>query len=101
MSYAQEKLYEAMLCLISDGPLRKRLAGAALYVIRLMPAHFANSEHLKAWQQIRDDLTWVEAGPGDEGNIDATIKRMIDDDVRNAATAIFSLYHNLSGGWRD
>ena len=40
MSYAQEKLYEAVLCLISEGPLRRRLAAAALYIIRLMPAHF-------------------------------------------------------------
>jgi hypothetical protein len=101
MSYAQEKLYEATLCLISDGPLRKRLAAAALYIIRLMPVHFANSEHLKAWQRIYDDIAWVEAGPGDDGNIDATIKRMIDDDVRSVADAIFALYHNVSGGWRD
>jgi hypothetical protein len=65
-----------------------------------MPVHFANSEHLKAWQRIYDDLTWVEAGPGDEGNIDATIKRMIDGDARNVADAILALFHDLSAGSR-
>jgi hypothetical protein len=101
MSYAQEKLYEAVLCLISEGPLRKRLAAAAIYIIRLMPGHFSNSKHLKAWEQVRDDLTWVVAETGDDGKIDATIKRMIDEDARKAAEAILSLYHNVSGGWRD
>jgi hypothetical protein len=71
MSYAQEKFYQALTCLISEGPLRKRLAFAARYLIRLTPQHFANSEHLKAWEKIRDDLTWIEAGPGDDGIIDA------------------------------
>ncbi len=101
MSYAQEKLYQAMQCLTSEGPLRDRLAFAAIYIDRLLPEDLADTPYLSAWQQIREDLTWVEAGPGDLGNIDATIKRMIDEDVGKVAEAILSLYHNLARGWRD
>jgi hypothetical protein len=101
-SYAQEKLYVAMLCLIADRPLRKRLADAAVSsLIRLMPAHFSNDEHLKAWQQIMDDLTWAPPDSSDDGSIEATIRRMLDEDARKVAEAILSLYHKLSGGWRD
>ena len=100
MSYAQEKFYQALTCLISEGPLRKRLAYAAQYLIRLTPQHFANSDHLKAWERIRDKLTWVDAGRRDDGNIDATTKRMIDEDAKRIAMKILDLYQELSGGWQ-
>jgi hypothetical protein len=100
--YAQEKLYVAMLCLISEGPLRKRLADATVSALmRLRPEHFSNDEHLKAWQQIMEDLTWAPKDSSDDGKIEATIRRMLDEDARKVAEAILSLYHKVLGGWRD
>src|SRR5438045_507217 len=101
MSYDQEKLYMAMLCLIRDGPLRERLADAAVSALmRLKPEDFSNDEHLKAWQQIMDDLTWAPSA-NDDGRIAATIRCMLDEDARKVAEAILSLYHNVLGGWRS
>lgn len=102
MSYPQEKFYQAMLCLVSDGPLRQRLAGAAMYLRRLgWPEDFHGDEEAKRrWEQIIHDLTHVEAGPGDDGNIDATTKRLTDDEAKRIAGEILSVYHDLCGGWQ-
>jgi hypothetical protein len=98
--YAQEKLFVAMLSLISEGPLRKRLADAAeSSLTRLRPVHFSNDEHLKAWQQIMDDLTWAPKDSSEGGRVEATIRRMLDEDAQKVAKEILSLYHKLLGGW--
>jgi hypothetical protein len=95
--YAKEKLFVAMLCLISEGPLRIRLADAAESSLsRLMPVHFSNDEHLKAWQRIMDDLTWAPKDSIDDGRVRATIRSMLDEDVQKVAEAILSLYHKLA-----
>jgi hypothetical protein len=82
--------------------LRKRLTVAAQYLVHLTPKAFTGSDkkHLKAWEQIMEDLTWAEADHRGEGNIHATIRRMLDDDARRVAMDILSLFLDLSGGWR-
>jgi hypothetical protein len=100
MSYAEEKFYQALTCLISEGPLRGRLAYAAQYLVRLQPAHFKDAEHLKAWERIKEDLTWAEADHRGEGKISATTKRMIDHDAHRVATKILHLFQKLSSGKR-
>jgi hypothetical protein len=47
-----------------------------------------------------EDLTWAEADQHGEGKIQATIKRMIDDDARRVARDILDLFLKLSGGSR-
>jgi hypothetical protein len=102
MSYAQKKVYEAVVCLVSEGPLRERLTGAAQYLAHLTPKDFAGSDkkHLKAWEQIMEELTWAEVDHRGEGKIHATIKRMIDVDASRVAMDILGLFLNLSGGLR-
>jgi hypothetical protein len=80
--YAQEKLFAAMLCLISEGALRKRLANAAESLNRLKPVHFSNDEHLKAWRRIMDDLTWAPKDSSDqpEGQAESTVSPAIPQD---------------------
>jgi hypothetical protein len=102
MSYAQKKVYEAVYCLVSEGPLRKRLTGAAQYLSHLTPKNFTGSDkkHLKAWEQIMEDLTWADADHTDEGAIHATIRRMLDVDASRVAKDILGLFLDLSGGLR-
>lgn len=100
MSYAQKKLFEAVYCLVSEGPLRKRLAGAGNYIVQLQPQNFTNSEHLKAWERIRESLTWVPGDYEGEGQIKSTTRRMIDKDASQAAEDILALFLKLSGGWQ-
>jgi hypothetical protein len=65
MSYAQQKFYEAVVCLVSDRPLRDRLAAAAQYLVVLTPKAFTGSDkkHLKAWKQIMEDPAVPETVP--------------------------------------
>ena len=58
MSYPHQKVYEGVVCLVSEGPLRKRLAFAGQYLVTLQPTHFngKDAEHLEAWERINDDL---------------------------------------------
>jgi hypothetical protein len=100
MSYAQEKLFQALTCLVSEGPLQKRLAAAAMYLIRIQPNQFENKEHLEAWERIKDDLTWVEPDYRGEGKIISTTKRMIEQDADRCARQILELFVSLSGGLR-
>ena len=100
-NYAQEKFYEAMLSLIGEGALRRRLYGAALYLQRLQDKDFQRSPELKQkWQEIMRDLRHVEAGPGDDGDYNATLNRMTDEDASRVAENILSTFFGLTGGWR-
>ena len=98
MSYVQEKLYEATSCLVTEGPLRKRLADAATILFRLEADDFPDGDNAKAFERIYHDLTHVEAVPGDEGNTDATTKRLSDEDARRIAIGILGLYHRSMRG---
>jgi hypothetical protein len=102
MSYAQQKVYEAVVCLVSDRPLRDRLAAAAQYLVVLTPKAFTGSDkkHLKAWEEIMEDLTWADADHRGEGKIHASIRRMLDDDARRVARDILDLFLKLSSGLR-
>ena len=94
MSYAQQKFYEALACLVSEGPLRKRLASAGQYLVTLQPLHFKGEdvEHLKVWERIKDDLTWADPDHHGEGKIEATTKRMIERDAEQSARDILDLF---------
>jgi hypothetical protein len=100
--YAEEKLYEAVHCLVTGpGPLRERLAAAAIYLIRLTAKNFPDRATAKVFEGIREDLTIFEAGPGDDGAIDATTKRLTDYDADRIANRIFELYEKIKDMNRD
>jgi hypothetical protein len=100
MGNAQQNFYEALSCLVSEGPLPRRLASAAQYLTRLMPDQFTKSEDRKAWERIRDDLAWVEARHRGEGSIGATTRQMTPYDAERSAREILDLFVKLSGGLR-
>jgi hypothetical protein len=94
--YAEEKLYDAVHCLVTGpGPLRERLAAAAIHLIRLTAKNFPDRATAKVFEGIREDLTIIEAGPGDDGTIDATTKRLTDYDADRIASRIFELYGQI------
>ena len=96
--YAEEKLYQAMHCLVTGiGMLNQRLAGAADYLTRLDQKHFPDLPTSRKWQDIVEDLTVYDPGLGDEGKIDATTKRLSEYDMDRIANRILELYENIKG----
>lgn len=100
--YAEEKLFQAMNSLVtSDAMLRKRLAAAALQLMPLNTTFFPDRDTAIAFEGIREDLTIMDAGPGDSGKIDATTKRLSDYDADRIAMRIFDLYLKIKDMNRD
>jgi hypothetical protein len=96
IEYAQEKLMVAVGVLATGtGRLQERLADAALSaLIRLKPDDFPEGDLRRKFSGIIDDLTYAPA-QGEEGRIAATLKLTNDDDAREIAKRIVSLYHAI------
>jgi hypothetical protein len=93
MSYLRDRvLFSAVDSLATDAPLRKRLANIGAYIGPRIICEYENEPILlKALRAIYGRLSHVEAGPGDEDNIDATTKRLSDEEARWIAHDIVSL----------
>jgi hypothetical protein len=78
--------------LTGEGLLRDRLAGVASYMAPRVLGRFDDEPILKEQMlDIYNRLSYVEAGPGDDGKIDATVKRLTDQEARSIADDIVSL----------
>ena len=98
MSYQQQVLLLRMVqALVTEAPLRERLRDAAIYVAPRMSEKFKDDSKLR---EIYHRLSHVEAGPDDDGTIDATIKRLTDEEANKLASDIVSLFFEACGGWR-
>jgi hypothetical protein len=85
-------LHDMLNGLVGDQPLRKRLADAAGYLIPRVYNKFEDDPVLKGkLLAIAERLTKAKAGPGDDGNIDATCKRLTDQEARSIAEAIVGI----------
>jgi hypothetical protein len=63
--------------LTGEGLLRDRLAGVASYMAPRVLGRFDDEPILKEQMlDIYNRLSYVEAGPGDDGKINATVKRL-------------------------
>jgi hypothetical protein len=62
---------------------------------------FPDRTTAKVFEGIREDLTIIDAGPGDDGSIDATTKRLSDYDADRIAMRIFDLYRKIKDMNRD
>jgi hypothetical protein len=77
---------------VADRPLRHRLASVANYMAPRVFNKFEDDLVLK--EQMLDIFNWlsyVQAGPDDDGNIDATVKRLTDEEACSIANDIVSL----------
>ena len=92
-NYAWEKLYSALLTLISEGSLKDRLASAYISaLIRLEPSDLPQDMR-EEFQILSQNLTKVEP-EGDEGKVMATIKSMTDLEAIQSAEKILELYEH-------
>jgi len=90
-NYAWEKLFSALLILISEGSLKERLASAYMdALIRLEPSDLPKDMR-KEFQILSENLTKAEP-EGDEGKVIATINSMSDLEVVQLAEKILDLY---------
>ena len=85
--YACRKLYEALDCLVADGPIEDRLRGAALHVVNI------NSEELP------------EETQRDFAELKQKLSMVLGDFLSNEesiriARNLLSLYRNMSGAPR-
>lgn len=95
--YAREKFWQAVDCLATSArPIQKRLVSAAQSMIALKPEDFPDhlrEEFVAMWQE----LTKHKA-EGDEGTIEATMRRVTDAEAEKIADRILHIYTELHGG---
>lgn len=91
-SYVHEKLYLAVLSLVTDRPLRQRLEDAAMYVTRLQADDFPDADTARRWRELYEDLTWLEPQDPRDGSIRATTRNLIEYDADKLAERIVSLF---------
>jgi hypothetical protein len=85
--YACRKLYEALDCLVADGPIRDRLRGAALHLVNI------NSEELpeetqRDFNEVKQQLSMALADS------------LSHEESIRIARKLLSLYRNMSGAPR-
>ena len=85
--YACRKLYEALDCLVADGPIQDRLRGAALHLVNI------NSEELpeetqRDFNEVKQELSIVLADS------------LSNEESIRIARKLLSLYRNMSGAPR-
>jgi cytochrome c553 len=78
-------LREALFFLVQDAPIKFRLALVANYLNQRVHDHLDDEPELA---EIVKRLRKIKAGSGDDGDIDATVKRLSDDDAREIAQDI-------------
>lgn len=96
--YTREKLFQAVDVLVGDGTVQERLASAATYLIRLHePENDFPPELQEEFKAIKHALT-KEQAIGNEGNIQATVDKLSNEEGRKLASRILELYIGLRGG---
>jgi hypothetical protein len=85
-------LHEMLNELVGPEPLRDRLTNVAGYLVPRIYGQFEDDPVLKGKMLgIAERLTKVKAGPGDDGNIDATCKRFSDEEASSIAKDIVAI----------
>jgi len=97
-SNVREKLWVALRALVTGGgSLQERLASAALGLATLPSKNGLREKHRAALEAIMQDLT-RESAAGNEGRIQATTRRMSDQEAVRIAGEILDLYTEIKGG---
>ena len=96
LNYAEEKFYQAVRSLASEGTLKFRLACAAEYLIRLKAEDFPDDELRSRFSEIVQKLTAQEP-QRDEGSLQASVAAMNDQEVSHIAEEIVSIYADIAG----
>ena len=93
MSYLRDEvLYLVVDGLVGDAPLRTRLAAVGGYLIPRIHNKFEDDFVLKGkLLEIAERLTKIRAGRDDDGDLDATCKRLSDDEAKSIAHDIVAI----------
>ncbi len=91
LSYANEKLHNALHSLVGGGSVQDRLFGAFMSFHPLQDRDFKDPEMLTRWQEIYSRLTVIKDGDPAEGAVKNTLNRMSDEDAENLAGDILEL----------
>jgi hypothetical protein len=84
----------ALQSLVGAAPMRRRLVNAALTLSPLQTKDFPDHDAANTFDRMIHDLTQAEA-IGDEGNIEATVRLLSDDEAERIAREILGLYHRV------
>jgi hypothetical protein len=94
MGNTRERLYLALRSLVGAAPMRGRLADAALTLSPLRAEDFPDHDAADTFGRIMRDLTDVGA-VGGEGNIEAVVKLLSDDQAERITREVLGLYHRV------
>jgi hypothetical protein len=94
MGRTRERLYRALQSLVSAAPLHKRLADAALTLSPLRVEDFPDKDTQGTFRGILQICDLVEAKDG-EGNIEASVRSLSDNQAEDVAIKILGLYHRV------
>lgn len=98
LAYGREKFYQAIDALAaSAAPIQKRLVLAATFLIRLKPEEDLPETLHEEFHAVWHELTREQA-VGNEGNLEATTRKLTDEDASKLAERIFGMYVELRGG---
>ena len=92
-NYAREKLWEAIRCLINEGPLIDRINESNYFVMRLTPEHFPD-ELVPKFLIVRENAKRAHC----EAHGSASGDLMSSEELRETAESILALYVSLKGG---
>jgi hypothetical protein len=94
MSYAKQKLCDALYSLVGSGELDARMTGAGNALAMLEPKNFPDLEDRQAFESIRKRLFKTPLS----SKRSYTPRQMSEDDLEKLARDILGIYTNLMGG---
>jgi hypothetical protein len=93
MGHTRERLHNALRSLVGIAPLRERLADAA-HTLRPLRVEDFHSDTQGAFRAILQTFDLVKA-EGGEGNIEASVRSLSNNQAEDAAREILELYHRV------
>lgn len=95
MSYAWEKFHLAMGCLTGPDSQRDRLVGAFVFHLIHLKAEELPSEIQDEFRKLGRDIT-RQAASGNEGNVQATVDVLSDEEVDRMVKSILSMHDTVT-----
>ena len=95
LNYANEKLYNAVDCLVGAGNIHDRLHSAYMSFHPLQERDFKDPGMLSKWQSIMARLTAVKTGDPKEGFVKNTLNQMPTPDAVKLARDIVELAYEV------
>jgi hypothetical protein len=98
--HVRQRLWQAINCLVGDGPIQARLAFAVDNLVSLPPPELEHlpTELRERFDAVKAHLTKHPAEKAGEGSILASARKMTSEEGVELAKEIVSIYVKLRGG---